>query len=169
MEKKIIFDGDVQKLLDIAMLRPVNDFPFALQPMTKHIQSIGHGWYLLIGTRLLSDGISVETPRACMIIWAVDMSAAILASRCGDSSEGVESHSNELPSVEDFLSTSTGWTYGEIIKAGRGKLMESAVYSANGEFQFKELRLNNSHLYYPSRTRKNSELPMAISLIATRK
>ena len=162
---KVQFDGDVQKLLEIRVLGPLVDFPFALRPMTKHVESIGYGWYLLTGSRLLSDGVPKETIRACMILWAANISAAVLASRCEDSTDKTESKDNQLPPVEHFMPTSTGWTYREILKAGGGKVLESAVYGPNGEFQFNKLRLNNAHLCYPSRRRKDTELPIAISLV----
>ncbi len=158
------FGGNVQDLLDIASLTPLCDFPFALRPLTKHLQSIGHEWCVLTVTRQLNDGIPDDTIRACMIIWAVDIDAAILVSRCEDSRLRVDLDRAELPPVEYLAPTCAGWTYGEIVKAGRGNLMECGVYGLNGEFQFKELRLKNSTLYFQSRKRKRSELPIAIRL-----
>lgn len=159
------FGGDVRDLLDIASLSPLSDFPFALRPLTTHLQSIGYGWCVLTGKRQLNDGVPDDTIRACMIIWAADIDAAILVSRCEDNATRVEWDLTELPPVKYFAPKSTGWTYDEIVKAGRGKLMECAVYGSDGEFDFKELRLKNSTLYFRSRKRIRSELPLAISLL----
>lgn len=170
LPQKPIFDGIVQKLFDITLLRPVSDFPFSLQPLTNHLHLLGHGWYLLTGTRSLEhDAVSKEPLRACMILWAKNLSAAKLASRCEDPLIHSECNDNALPPVEPFMPTATGWSYGEILRAGRGKIMESAVYGASGEFQFKLLRLKNSRLHYLARTRKLSESPFAISLTGVTK
>jgi hypothetical protein len=162
--RKPEFNGDVQELLQIEVLRPLRDFPFSLRPLTEHIQVIGHGWYLLTGSRQLDDDVPDNTVRACMILWATNISAAILTSRCGDPTVQDGSGDKELPPVHLFAPTSTGWTYREILKSGRGKIMECAVYGSTGEFVFKELRLKLSKVYFPSRTRKNAELPIAITL-----
>ncbi len=74
---------------------------------------------------------------------------------------------NSLPPVEKFMPTSTGWSYREMLKAGRGRTIESAVYGSSGEFEFKVLRLTTAHVYYQSRTRDLSEIPFAISLIGS--
>jgi hypothetical protein len=119
----------------------------------------------LIGDRPeVNDSVPKETIRACMIIWAVNISAAILVSRCEDPFEPDDREHNRLPPIEEFMPKSKGWKCGEILKSGRGKLMESATYGNTGEFQFKEFWAKNSHIYFRSRTQKKSELPIAIIL-----
>ncbi len=163
---KPAFDGDIAKLCEVPRLSPLADFPFATRPVTEHIQSIGHGWYLLIGDRPeVVDGVPKETIRACMIIWAANVCSAILVSCCEDPFEADGREDNLLPPIEDFLPKAKGWKYGEILKSGRGKLMESASYGNTGEFEFKKFWAKSAYIYFRSRTRKLSELPIAISLI----
>jgi hypothetical protein len=158
------FGGNVKDLLDVSILTPLSEFQFALRPLTTHLQSIGHGWCVLTGARQLNDGVPDNAIRACIIIWAEGIDAAITVSRCEDNPFRVDWAVAELPPVHFFAPKSTGWTYGEIVTAGRGKLMECAVYGSDGKFQFKELWFKNSKLYFRSRRRKRSELPIAVSL-----
>ena len=158
------FDGNVHTLFDLTVLTPLSDFPFALCPITTHLQSFGYGWYVLTGCRHLNDGVPDNTIRACMLFWASNLAAAIRVSHCEDDSTAVDWATPELPPVTHFVPDATGWAYGEVLKAGRGTLMESAVYGSDGAFLFKQLRLRSSKLYYQSRARKNLELPIAIEL-----
>lgn len=165
LDTKPEFDGNVERLYQVTILRPVVEFPFSLKYLTNHLSLIGKGWYLLTGTRpSVVDDFPKETIRSCMILWAENISAAVLASRCADSCNGRVTEENKLPPIEYFMPTSIGWTYGEIHRAGRGKVMESAIYGASGDFQFKLVRLDKSHLYYASQERNMDEFPFAISL-----
>jgi len=113
----------------------------------------------------MDDDLPEDTVRACMILWAVDIAAAVLISRCQDSTRRRKIEHHEHPPVTYFLPKSKRWTYGEVLKAGGGKRGECGCYGSNGVFQFKELSLKDSIVYYASRTRKTSELPIGISLI----
>ena len=121
------FDGKVQKLLSIATLVPLSEFPFALRPLTTHLRSVGYGWSLLTGVRSLRDGVPDDTLRVCMIVWSSNIADAVLVSRCEDNFVKESWKTTELPPIEYFVPSSTGWTYGEIHAAGRGALMECAV------------------------------------------
>lgn len=100
-----------------------------------------------------------------MILWANNIDSAILVSRCEDTPVRADWDMSELPPVEFFSRKATDWTYGEIVKSGCGTLMECAKYGSDGEFQFKEVWLTNSKIYFRSRRRVRSELPCAISLL----
>jgi hypothetical protein len=169
MKPRSQFDGNVVKLQEFVELSPLADFPYAVRPITEKIYCAGNGWYLLVGVRgNRNDGRPDDTIRACMIIWATDVSSAILISRCEDPIPSAQFEPAELPPVTYFLEKSTGWRYGELLKAGHSKFMESAVYGSGGGFEFKQLRLRNAIVYFRSRTKKNSELPFGISLITGR-
>jgi hypothetical protein len=159
------FNGDPSLLLGVDLLRPLAEFPFASQAVTGHIHSIGHGWYLLIGSReMIDDGLPVNTIRACMVLWARDVAGVLLATGCDDVVSEISPESpSELPSVFAIVSAS-GWSYGELIRAGRGRVMEFAVYGSNGRFRYKELRFPKVDVFFQSRMRKDTELPFAIAI-----
>ena len=169
MDSLQAFSGNVPDLLNIAALIPLSEFPFSLRPLTAHLQSIGYGWSVLTGARQLNDGVPDNVIRACVIVWAVDLSSAILATRCNDVPIPVHWEFADLPPVTHFCPQATGWTYGEILKAGHPAPTECGVYGSDGTFLFKQVRLDHSSLYYPSRTRKSAELPIAISLHGPRR
>jgi hypothetical protein len=169
MKPRPQFDGNVGNLQEVVQLSPLADFPYAVRPITEQIYYVGDGWYLLVGVRTnRNDGHPDDTVRACMVIWAIDIASAILISRCEDLVPSVHLEPVELPPVASFREKSTGWTYGELLKAGRGKLMECGVYESGGTFVFKELRLKGTKAYFRSRTKKNTELPIGLSLITRR-
>lgn len=164
------FNGDASLLLEVPQLGPLAAFPIATRPITEHLHSLGHGWYLLVGDRpSVEDGLPAETVRACMVLWARDVAGALLATRCDDTVGSLAAeHQDSLPPAEIFVPAS-GWSYGELVKAGRGKFMETAAYDgSDGVFRFKELWCPMVAVYFRSRRRKNAELPFAIS-IASRK
>jgi len=158
------FNGDASLLLEVQQSIPLTAFPFATQPVSEHLHSLGYGWYLLVGNRPeIEDGVPPETVRACMVVWARDVAGAMLETGCDDKI-GLPSPEppNSLPPAEVFISA-PGWQYGELVKAGRGKWLETAKYDgSDGMFQFKELWCPRVHVYFRSRRRKNAELPFAI-------
>jgi hypothetical protein len=162
---KAAFNGDPSLLLGMDLLRPLAAFPFASQAVTDHIHSIGHGWYLLIGSReMIDDGLPANTIRACMILWARDVAGVLLATDCDDVVSQISQElPSELPSVRALVSAN-GWSYGKLVAAGRGRVIECAVYGSNGRFRCKELRFPKVDVFFQSRMRKNTELPFAIAI-----
>ena len=161
------FNGDVSLLLGIERLRPLSEFPFATRRISDHLHSLGYGWYLLVGSRpIVEDGLPPETVRVCMVVWARDMAGALLVTRCDDTvGQLAPQPPNPLPPVE-ILVSAPGWGYEELVKAGRGKVMESATYDGSDRvFQFKELLFPKIKVYFRSRGRKKAELPFAISIV----
>jgi hypothetical protein len=160
------FKGDVSLLLGVPRLPSLAAFPFATRPITKHLHLLGCGWYLLVGDRPgVEDGLPPETVRACMVVWALDTAGALLATCCDDTvGQLVPVIPNPLPPV-DLLVPAKGWTYGELVKAGRGKLMETGNYGPDGVWKCKELWCPKVHVFFRSRSRKLAELPFAISLV----
>lgn len=163
--KKAEFNGDPSLLLDVEILKPLAEFPFATRPLSDHLHFIGHGWYLLVGPRdCLEDGLPEETIRACMLVWAFDFAGAQLVTGCDDKlAQMAPEAPASLPPVEKLVSA-PGWGYGQLVKAGGGKVMETANYGSAGVFQYKKLLFPEAHIYFRSRGRKNAELPFAISI-----
>lgn len=160
------FNGDPSLLLDVELLQPLAEFPFTTRPITDHLHSLGYGWHLLVGDRPeVEDGLPAETVRASMVVWACDLDGALLASRCDDTVGELAPHSpNPLPPAE-ILVPAPGWSYGELLKAGRGKVMETATFDgSSGVFQFKELWFPKVSVYFRSRRRRAAELPFAVSI-----
>jgi hypothetical protein len=160
------FNGDASLLLGVEQLGPLAGFPFATRPITEHLHSLGSGWYLLVGDRpIVEDGLPKETVRACMVVWARDVTGAMLATGCDDAvRQFAPEPPNSLPPAEIFV-PATGWSYGELVKAGRGKLMERGTYGSDGVWRCKELWFPKVSVYFRSRRRKNAELPFAISIV----
>jgi hypothetical protein len=160
------FNGDASLFLEVELLRPLATFPFAARPSSDHLYSLGYGWYLLVGSRdCVGDGLPEETVRACMVVWARDLAGAVLATGCDDTVGQVTPEPpSPLPAVE-ILVAAPGWSYGELVKAGRGKVMETANYGSDGVFRYKKLWFPKVHVYFRSRRRKSAELPFAISTV----
>jgi len=160
------FNGDASLFLEVKLLRPLAGFPFATRPISDHLHSLGYGWYLLVGSRdCVDDGLPEETVRACMVVWARDLAGALLATGCDDTVGQVAPEPpSPLPPVK-ILVSAPGWSYGELVKAGRGKVMETGNYGSDGVFKCKELWFPKVHVYFRSRRRKNAELPFAISIV----
>jgi hypothetical protein len=164
------FNGDASLLVDVELLGPLAEFPFATEPISDHLHALGHEWYVLVGSReALGDDLPQGTIRACMVVWASDLAGAMVATRCDDSvgPTGAPPPS-PLPPVETFIS-SPGWSYGELVKAGGGKVMEIGLYGSDGVFAFKELRFPKVSVYFKSRGRKRAELPFAISIVGRKR
>jgi hypothetical protein len=160
------FNGDASLFLGVELLRPLAAFPFATRPLSDHLHSLGHGWYLLVGPRdCLADDVPGETVRACMVVWARDVAGALLVTGCEDTVGQVAPEPpSPLPAAEVFLSVPE-WTYGELVKAGRGKVMETANYGSDGTFRYKELWFPKVSVYFRSRRRKTAVLPFAVSIV----
>lgn len=162
------FNGDASLFLGVELLRPLAVLPFATRPISDHLHSLGYGWYVLVGSRdCVDDGLPEETVRACMVVWACDLAGALLATGCDDRVGQVSPEPpSPLPSAEIFVSV-PGWSYGELVKAGRGKVMETANYESDGVFRYKKLWFPKVDVYFRSRRRKNVELPFAISIVGS--
>ena len=132
------FNDDVSLLLGVQVLRPLAAFPFAARPISDHLHSLGYGWYLLVGCRSsVEDGLPAETVRACTVVWARDLAGAMLATSCDDTVGPLASEPpNPLPPAE-ILVSAPGWSYAELVKAGRGKVMETGTYGSDGKWKFK--------------------------------
>lgn len=164
------FNGDPSSLVEVEQLQPLAAFPFATRPISDHLHTLGYGWYLLVGDRdSLDDGVPVGTVRACTVVWARDRADAMLVTCCEDAlGEVVPEPPNPLPPVE-ILVAAPGWTYGELVKAGRGKVSESASYGSKGVFEYKKLWFPKVFVYFRSRSRKTAELPFAIRIVGRQK
>lgn len=162
---KPLFDGNPQTLCQITLLHPVTEFPFALHRLTKHLSLIGHGWYLVTGSRpIVGDHFPKNTIRACMLLWANTLSTAALVSRGDDSLKVTAVNKECLPPLECFVPGATGWTYGEILRRASEAIMETGDYGADGRFLYKILHLGSFQLVFASRKRDVSEIPIAIVL-----
>lgn len=159
------YNGDASLLLDVALLRPLVAFPFHSRPISDHLHSLGYGWYLLVGSRdCANDDLPKETLRACMLVWASDLAGALLATRCDDTVSQVATESpNPVPPAK-LLVPAQGWSYGELVRGGKGMAMETATYGNDGKYKFKKLCFPNVDVYFQSRRRKIAELPFAISI-----
>src|SRR5262245_17823063 len=120
--KKREFNGDVSLLLGVQHLRPLAEFPFVTQPISDHVHSLGYGWYLLVvSTSSVEDGLPAETVRACNVVWARDLAGMLLVTSCDDTVGPLAAEPpNPLPPAE-ILVSAPGWSYAELVKAGRGK------------------------------------------------
>jgi hypothetical protein len=160
------FNGDVSLLLGVQQLRPLAEFPIATRPISDHLHSLGYGWYLLVGSNSsVADGLPAETVRACKVVWARDVAGMLLVTSCDDTVGPLAAEpTHPLPPAE-ILVSAPGWSYAELVKAGRGKVTETGTYGSDGKWKYKELWFPKVSVYFKSRRRKTAELPFAISIV----
>jgi hypothetical protein len=166
--KRVKFHGEVSILLGIETMRPWAEFPLVSRPVSRHLRWLGFGWYLLVGKRsFCDDDVPSHIVRACTLVWAPDTTSALLV--CGSNRDVKEKHesikeSPDLPPVDLLVPRAKNWTYRELIRIARGRIMEEAVYDFEGRYKYKVLHFSKANVYFRSRLWKNAELPFAIEL-----
>jgi hypothetical protein len=161
---------DWGRILKLRLGIPAERFPFVLKRVGHQLYRLADDVYAVVwDLRQIEDGYPPDTPRVARIFWAKNWQAAKLIGyhhpridrarlTVGIASPPPELLQNRAPS----------WANGDTYRAARKNksvLAEVATYDYKGDFMYKVVGLRLLKIYYPSRLKREAELPIGVEVL----
>lgn len=149
---------------------PTHQFPFVLKPAGHQLFRLADYVYAVVwDLNHIADGYPPETPRVARVFWAKNWQAAKLIGYHHPKIDRARlSAGTEIPPLALLSNRAPSWANGDTYRAARRDkpgIAESAEYDHNGAFKFKVVWLRPLQIYYPSRLKREVELPIGVEVV----
>jgi hypothetical protein len=161
---------DWARVLKLRVGIPVEQFPFVLKRVGHQLSRLADDVYAVVwDLRYIEDGYPPDTPRVARIFWAKNWQAAKLIGYHHPTIDRARlATGTAIPPPELLEGRAASWSNGDTFRAARKMrtvIAERATYDYKGDFMYKVVGLRALQIYYPSRLKREAELPIGVEVL----